>query len=337
MSVPGQVKTSKNKSSTKKTMGEGATEASKAGMSMLIPVVGLKAVSAAIAAKGATAAVKKFGPNLVKAAKKYFDPVKTQKMKTGRGRGTPGNKKEMEDAFVVYKKGPLSKTKKGDIDMGMKKVTKAEGEKMLARGAARKVGLGTVAAATGIAVGSSLSKDKKEPKGTPATVTPNQKSRQAKLPKEEGMGGKATVSPNQKSRQATLAKPPKPKPKPKAPRPRDKDVEGIATTEKKIASKKAAQDMATQEKRSRKKPTTTDVGQEVSKKKTAKKKDISDPKKAKGYDYSPNEDDYKFEADDLNLYKGGMAKAFGKGGMYKGNKKTYGMRYGGFTRRGMGK
>ena len=41
--------------------------------------------------------------------------------------------------------------------------------------------------------------------------------------------------------------------------------------------------------------------------------------------------------DDLNLYKGGMAKAFGKGGMYKGGKKTYGMKYGGFTRRGMGK
>jgi len=35
--------------------------------------------------------------------------------------------------------------------------------------------------------------------------------------------------------------------------------------------------------------------------------------------------------------KGGMAKAFGKGGMYKGAKKTYGMRNGGFTRRGMGK
>lgn len=337
MSVPGQVKTSKNKSSTKKTMGEGATEASKVGMSMLIPVVGLKAVSAAVAAKGATAAAKKFGPNLVKAAKKYFNPVKTQKMKTGKGRGTPGNKKEMEDAYVVYKKSPMSKNKKGDVDMSMKKVTKAQGEKMLAQGAARKVGLATIAAEASILTGSALSRDKKEPKGTPATVTPNQKSRQAKLPKEEGMGGKATVSPNQKSRQATLAKPPKPKPKPKAPRPRDKDVEGIATTEKKIASKKAAQDMATQEKRSRKKPTTTDVGQEVSKKKTAKKKDISDPKKAKGYDYSPNEDDYKFEADDLNLYKGGMAKAFGKGGMYKGGKKTYGMKYGGFTRRGMGK
>ena len=339
MSVPGQVKTSKNKSSTKKTMGEGATEASKAGMSMLIPVVGLKAVSAAIAAKGATAAVKKFGPNLVKAAKKYFDPVKTQKMKTGRGRGTSGNKNEMEDAFVVYKKGPLSKTKKGDTDMGMKKVTKVEGEKMLAKGAARKVGLGTVAAATGIAVGSSLSKDKKEPKGTPATVTPNQKSRQADLSetqkvtqtKDIGDGDKK----NKKSKDSIISKSAESKPKP--PRPRNKNVEGMATTEKKIASKKAAQDMATQEKRSRKKPTTTDVGEQVSKKKTAKKKDISDPKKAKGYDYSPNEDDYKFEADDLNLYKGGMAKAFGKGGMYKGAKKTYGMKYGGFTRRGMGK
>ena len=43
--------------------------------------------------------------------------------------------------------------------------------------------------------------------------------------------------------------------------------------------------------------------------------------------------------DDLNLRKGGTprAKAFGKGGMYKAPKKTYGMRYGGFTRRGMGK
>tara|TARA_R100000951_G_scaffold66518_1_gene56244 strand:- start:41 stop:1579 length:1539 start_codon:yes stop_codon:yes gene_type:complete len=35
--------------------------------------------------------------------------------------------------------------------------------------------------------------------------------------------------------------------------------------------------------------------------------------------------------------KGGMAKAFGKGGMYKTPKKTYGMKNGGFTRRGMGK
>ena len=39
--------------------------------------------------------------------------------------------------------------------------------------------------------------------------------------------------------------------------------------------------------------------------------------------------------DEMNFRKGGMA--FGKGGIYKGAKKTYGMRKGGFTRRGMGK
>ena len=340
MSVPGQVKTSKNKSSTKKTMGEGATEASQVGMSMLIPVIGLKAVSATLAAKGATAAAKKFGPNLVKAAKKYFDPVKTQKMKTGKGRGTPGNKKEMEDAYVVYKKSPMSKNKKGDIDMSMKKVTKAQGERMLAQGAARKVGLATIAAEASILTGSALSRDKKEPKGTPATVTPNQKSRQAKLPKEEGMGGKATVSPNQKSRQATLAKPPKPKKKPtitdvgqevskKKDKPKkvlDKEAMSAKTKDGPSSSKRRAGEPVPKRKA---KPSIIDKSAGGS------KKDISDPKKAKGYDYSPNEDDYKFEADDLNLYKGGMA--FGKGGIYKGAKKTYGMRNGGFTRRGMGK
>ena len=36
--------------------------------------------------------------------------------------------------------------------------------------------------------------------------------------------------------------------------------------------------------------------------------------------------------EEMNLYRGGMA--FGKGGMYKGTKKTYGMRKGGFTNRG---
>jgi len=45
------------------------------------------------------------------------------------------------------------------------------------------------------------------------------------------------------------------------------------------------------------------------------------------------------EDEEMNFRKGGMprGKAFGKGGMYKGGKKTYGMKYGGFTRRGMGK
>ena len=45
------------------------------------------------------------------------------------------------------------------------------------------------------------------------------------------------------------------------------------------------------------------------------------------------------EDEEMNFRKGGMprGKAFGKGGMYKGSKKAYGMKYGGFTRRGMGK
>ena len=43
--------------------------------------------------------------------------------------------------------------------------------------------------------------------------------------------------------------------------------------------------------------------------------------------------------EEMNFRRGGMprAKAFGKGGMYKTGKKAYGMKYGGFTRRGMGK
>jgi hypothetical protein len=234
-----------------------------------------------------------------------------------------------------------------------------EGLKKLADNKAVKGTLKTVQqVAGGTALDEGLSKvgqaTRSREKTNTSTVSPNQKSRQAdlsvvqKVTQKKDLGDMAKKNKKTQESEASVVlssigkdaeskrrTPPKPRPKPKAPRPRDKDVEGMATTEKKIASKKAAQDMATQEKRSRKKPTTTDVGEQVSKKKTAKKKDISDPKKAKGYDYSPNEDDYKFEADDLNLYKGGMA--FGKGGIYKGAKKTYGMRNGGFTRRGMGK
>ena len=50
------------------------------------------------------------------------------------------------------------------------------------------------------------------------------------------------------------------------------------------------------------------------------------------------EDDLNRRKGGMPKYKkGGMAKAFGKGGMYKTPKKAYGMKYGGFTRRGMGK
>ena len=115
-------------------------------------------------------------------------------------------------------------------------------------------------------------------KGKPATVSPNQKSRQANLSVVQKNTQKTdigdTFKKNKKMQESEAPvsmssigkgaenKPPKPRPKPKVPRKRNKDVEGIATAEKKVASKKAAQDLATQEKRSAKKPTTKDVGGE---------------------------------------------------------------------------
>jgi len=93
---------------------------------------------------------------------------------------------------------------------------------------AKIIGGGALATTLGAETIRQANKDKKEGMGGKATVSPNQKSRQATLPKDsktdsatvgkeqrsrqatlpkdEGMGGKATVSPNQKSRQATLPK-----------------------------------------------------------------------------------------------------------------------------------
>jgi len=93
---------------------------------------------------------------------------------------------------------------------------------------AKIIGGGTLVTGLGAETIRQANKDKKEGMGGKATVSPNQKSRQATLPKDsktdsatvgkeqrsrqatlpkdEGMGGKATVSPNQKSRQATLPK-----------------------------------------------------------------------------------------------------------------------------------
>ena len=206
-------------------------------------------------------------------------------------------------------------------------------------------------------------------KGKPAGVSPTQKSRQSNLSVVQKNTQKTdvgdTFKKNKKMQESEApvstssigkgaeAKPPKPRPKPKVPRKRNKDVEGIATTEKKIASKKAAQGLATQEKRSAKKPTTKDVGGADNELKNPKKKStISKKAESKPDDYSQgkrvlksglvidsSDSAFRTEEDDLNLRKGGMprGKSFGKGGMYKGGKKTYGMKYGGFTRRGMGK
>ena len=251
MSVPGQVKTKANKKDFDRVRSGRQTEAQKKGTkaakvaSILIPGTALVKVSRLIATKGVAEATKKFGKNAVRAAQKYFDPVKTQKMKTGPGRGTPGNVKHMENAFVKFSKPIGTKGKSGLENMSMQKVTKSQGEKLARQGLARKAGLGTIASATagtlaasggkgkseketkqGISSMSGVSADRLQAKrrtdrqsGASRTARPSgrtdsetvgtkQKERQAKLPPREkqGMGGKATVSPDQKSRQATLPK-----------------------------------------------------------------------------------------------------------------------------------
>ena len=129
---------------------------------LMLPAMALVQVSRLIATKGVAEATKKFGKNAVRAAKKYFDPVKTQKMKTGPGRGTPGNVKNMEDAFVKFSKPIGKKGKSGLENMSMQKVTKSEGEKLLRKGLARKAGLGTIASVTAGTFAASGGKGKSE-------------------------------------------------------------------------------------------------------------------------------------------------------------------------------
>jgi hypothetical protein len=62
--------------------------------------------------------------------------------------------------------------------------------------------------------------------------------------------------------------------------------------------------------------------------------DTTGPKKEMSKFLGSKEDIERQEMEEeMNLYRGGMA--FGKGGTYKAPKKTYGMRNGGFTRRGV--
>jgi hypothetical protein len=166
MAVPGQVKTKANKKDFDKVRSGRQTEAQKKGTkaakvaSILIPGTALVKVSRLIATKGVAEATKKFGKNAVRAAQKYFNPVKTQKMKTGPGRGTPGNVKHMENAFVKFSKPTGTKSKKGLENMSMQKVTKSEGEKLARKGLARKTGLGTIATATAGTLAASGGEDK---------------------------------------------------------------------------------------------------------------------------------------------------------------------------------
>ena len=142
-----------------------ATETEKEVMTYLIPIPLLGPV-AGLAAKSTAKAVKKYGPDLVKMAKKFWTPVKRQTMKKA-DRATD------ESAFVVFSKGIGTKNKAGKEHMSMKKVTKTEGQLMVAEKNARRLGtLGTVAGVLGVAAsGGGDSRKRNEEIGEPGTVT----------------------------------------------------------------------------------------------------------------------------------------------------------------------
>lgn len=131
---------SRGKQSTPSGMRQ-ATETEKEVMTYLLPIPLLGPV-AGLAAKSTAKAVTKYGSDLVKMAKKFWTPVQRRAMKKG-DRATD------ESAFVVFKPG---KTKSGSPNMSMKKVTKAEGQRMVAEKNARRLAtLGTVAGVLGVA------------------------------------------------------------------------------------------------------------------------------------------------------------------------------------------
>ena len=158
-----------------------ATKTEKEVMTYLIPIPLLGPV-AGLAAKSVAKAVKKYGPDLVKMAKKFWTPVKRQTMKGG-------DRKTDESAFVVYKSG---KTKSGSPNMSMKKVTKAEGQLMVKEKNARRLAtLGTVAGVLGVAAsGGGDSRKRNEEIGEPGTVTDTGDSRK----RNEEIGEPGTVT-----------------------------------------------------------------------------------------------------------------------------------------------
>ena len=183
--------------------------------------------------------------------------------------------------------------------------------------------------------------------------------------------GKATVTPTQKSRQATIEKPtPKPKPKPNRSVSSQDEMGGGSSAPK----PKPRPEGSTKERMSDMKTAANKAGSELSKEAGAKEKSKATyqpkagPKEKSKATYQPRKRKKKSESnvkdsdrlgiklarmlgdkrsgsqmvkdriesekleEEMNLYRGGMA--FGKGGTYKTPKKAYGMRNGGFTRRG---
>ena len=318
MAVPGQVKTKANKRDFDKVRSGRQTEAQKKGTkaakvaSILIPGTALVKVSRLIATKGVAEATKKFGKNAVRAAQKYFDPVKTQKMKTGPGRGTPGNVKHMENAFVKFSKPIGTKGKSGLENMSMQKVTKSEGEKLARKGLARKAGLGTIASATAGTLAASGGEDKGKDKskardkglsslsgsgmgfGTKrkAERRTDRQSGASRTARPSGRTDSETVGKDQKERQAKLP-------------PREKQGMGGKAT----VSPDQKSRQATLPKDSREEGIGVKIARALGDKRSVSKM-ISDREESEAME------------EEMNLNKGGAVS------------KKYGARAGGFTKRG---
>ena len=314
----------------------------------LLPVGALAGVGRLLAVKGFAAASAKYGKDIARVAQKYFSPTQLRRMKTGRGRGTSGNVKEMENAYVKFSKPTGTKGKSGLENMSMQKVTQKEGEKLLSKGNARTGTLKSLtkfSATLGTQEGISMGLDKALPK----SVSDKKTASEAK--------GKATVTPTQKSRQATIEKPtPKPKPKPNRSVSSQDEMGGGSSAPKPKPRPKGSR----KEEMGDMKTATNKAGSELSKEAGAKEKSKAtyQPRKGKKKSESNVKDSDRLGIklarrlgdkrsgsqmvkdriesekleEEMNLYRGGMA--FGKGGTYKTPKKAYGMRSGGFTRRG---
>ena len=199
----------------------------------------------------------------------------------------------------------------------------------------------------------------KEPLKSDTVVTQTSLKNEIKKELDPEFFAKPSANRMEKNVDKKAASKPKPKQAAPAPKPKDKPVRGpknIKSRLKTVSDKRKAEEVSARKKASKEQPIGPSDAPKESKKKEGKsvkeslkdmllkqdKRTIDTPVGKLTVD-STDEGMSKFLGskedierqemeEEMNLYRGGMA--FGKGGMYKGPKKTYGMRKGGFTNRG---
>jgi len=199
----------------------------------------------------------------------------------------------------------------------------------------------------------------KEPLKSDTVVTQTSLKNEIKKELDPEFFAKPSANRMEKNVDKKAASKPKPKQAAPAPKPKDKPVRGpknIKSRLKTVSDKRKAEEVSARKKASKEQPIGPSDAPKESKKKEGKsvkeslkdmllkqdKRTIDTPVGKLTVDstdegmskFLGSKEDIKRQEmeEEMNLYRGGMA--FGKGGMYKGTKKTYGMRKGGFTNRG---